>query len=525
MNLDPAGAGVRYAAATTVADYDMRAILVYSNATQGPTIVYTNILDGTGACYGMGGGYPAAFQSGVLNVQQGTNIGVSLYPCYSGASTVHDVDSSTAPLNFLINFNGDPANGLNFVTNLIVLGRDYFTNTLPPYTPLAYPHPLDFLDGLTNEYWIGTTPPFTNKANCSASVPLDGSTYSNFDFNMQSIAAGETIHLLAGTFQTGGDYAWGPKTGMHILGARMTSTTIQFPSNLVASGSLHRAHVLGVQSPYLQTNIFVSDLTLDANYQTGVVSTLYGMVLPGSGNTISNVLFINGASFTTNISTYVEEFGIFISEGGQNADFGGNLITGCIVSNFTSNFNNNQQGIGINGYTSGVITNCSVYQNSLAKGVDAFAGSYHDTIITGCSSFDCAEGTHSDATISITNVTYSHCNFVDCQVALDYENAHITNLVFDSNVVLLKNGNGLILQSVLYMPANSTGSNLHFINNYVQADGALSAGTFFNIVSVDGLFVCNNTYDSSVLTNNFGSGVFNVQYCTPATTGPFEPNR
>ena len=360
---------------------------------------------------------------------------------------------------------------------------------------------------------------------------MDGSvstlTGTSFDTNMASIKAGETINILAGTFPTHGDFAWGPKTGMQILGAGMTLTKLQFPSNFVNSGSSLAARVIGVQSPYHQTNILVANLTLDANYQTGVVTTLDGLALANSGNTVSNVMFINGASFTSASTNYQEGWGLIISGNTTiDADWGGNLITGCIVSNFTSNFGNNQQAVGIIEQTSGLITNCVVYQATNAQGVDAFAPSVHDTTIANCSSFECVEVTHADTDIGFTNITYSHCNFSDCVIAFDYENTHVTNLVVDSCSVLLTNDiHGFIgNQALIYSPTSSTNQNFTVVNNTVTANGALSSGTFLNIANVNGLYSCGNSYGT--LTNNFGAGVFNVTGCSPAPNiFPGVPNR
>ena len=379
----------------------------------------------------------------------------------------------------------------------------------------------------TNEFWIGVTPPFTNKANCSASVPMDGSTYSNFDANMDSITTNETINLLAGDFPTRGDSVWGPKQGMHILGAGMNLTRIYFPSNLVANGSLQAVRVLGIESPYHQTNVDIENMTVDANYQTGAVCTLAGVALRGSGITLKNVKFINGASFTTN-SAYAEDWGLFI-DGSASADLGGNLITGCIVSNYTCNGGNNLQGIGLIGLTSGIVTNCSAYQNTPSNNIYAFSPGSHDTTIIGCSAFDCAEGSHIDsAGYGLTNVTITLCNFSNTQNAVDWDSAYFTNLLFDSNLIGLKNGNGFTINTVIRLQASAFGQNFRVVNNSISFSGAEPVTTHLYLLSMfnmDGLYLCGNTYDASVLTNNFGGGVVNVTYCSQATTGPFAPNR
>ncbi len=119
---------------------------------QGTKIILQNILDGTNAY-----GWPAAFQSGVLNVTKYTNSGVVLYPCYSASNIVHNFDGSITNVNFGRNFETDSANGLNYIAKLLVQGRDYFNDTLPPYTLLAYPHPLQALEGVSSSN--ATNPP------------------------------------------------------------------------------------------------------------------------------------------------------------------------------------------------------------------------------------------------------------------------------------------------------------------------------------------------------------------------------
>jgi hypothetical protein len=105
-----------------------------------------------------------------------------------------------------------------------------------------------------NEYWISP------RASKAVGVPLgtsanllDGSTYTNFDHNMQSLPPHSTIHLLPGTYQTTGGYGWGPKTGQHIVDAGMGVTVLQFPAAMIASNACFNDWLITPQSPDRQT--------------------------------------------------------------------------------------------------------------------------------------------------------------------------------------------------------------------------------------------------------------------------------
>lgn len=145
INLDPAGAGVTYAAITTNSasgrNLDLLAISVDATTL---SIVTSNILDGVSAVDGTYTfGYPGAQMPGVLRAQKygGTsNDWVygswewNNYTVYGG--TTNDTD-------FAIYFSGDACNGINLTTAILQSGRDYFNDSGPgDYAALAYPHPL-----------------------------------------------------------------------------------------------------------------------------------------------------------------------------------------------------------------------------------------------------------------------------------------------------------------------------------------------------------------------------------------------
>lgn len=112
----------------------------------GTTNLYTvNRMDGTNqfstspALFG----WPAAMQPGVLGLIQKTNIGQTLYGCFSWTNTVYATNGTTYNPHFqLWNPTNDINVTINNVTNLLHSGRDFFDDTIATnYTPLTYPHP------------------------------------------------------------------------------------------------------------------------------------------------------------------------------------------------------------------------------------------------------------------------------------------------------------------------------------------------------------------------------------------------
>lgn len=140
INRNPATAGTKYAASTT----RNNDFVVAVNDSTHSNIVLLNILDGTNTSYGVTG-YPAAMQHGVMGMIQYTNLGVVQFPCYSW-SNLYRGSSATQLVNFGRTYEGNPAYNPNYVTNYLVLNRDYYSDvnatTATNYTPLAYPHPL-----------------------------------------------------------------------------------------------------------------------------------------------------------------------------------------------------------------------------------------------------------------------------------------------------------------------------------------------------------------------------------------------
>ena len=129
---------------------------------------------------------------------------------------------------------------------------------------------------ITGEYWIS---PSTNGQHLGTlQDPFDGSTTANFDSTIQSLPAGSSIHVLPGTYDTLGNYAWTLKSGQKLLGSGMGVTILR-----AAQGTNHGGLIVVSSSQYVaNTNIEVSDLTVDCNYPTNLQSSTYGCIIGGT---------------------------------------------------------------------------------------------------------------------------------------------------------------------------------------------------------------------------------------------------
>ena len=141
INMNSAYAGTLYSAATT------------SNTTFTATGVTNavlwlwNKLDGTNQY-----GYPAAMQEGVWYQLKYTNYPVYQFGCYSCSNLVHLYSGGTTNINF--NY-ADPMTGTpDYMSNILVINRDYFQDTLPAYTPFGV-HPLSInQSGVQPLQWV-----------------------------------------------------------------------------------------------------------------------------------------------------------------------------------------------------------------------------------------------------------------------------------------------------------------------------------------------------------------------------------
>ena len=362
--------------------------------------------------------------------------------------------------------------------------------------PVAEPSPSA---PAVNEFWISPRTPTTVGVPLGTSAnPLDGSTCSNFDHSMQSLPPHSTIHLLPGTYQTMGGYGWGPKTGQHLLGSGMDVTVLQFPAAAVASGACFNDSVIAVQSPYWQTNVTVSDLTLDCNYQPGTLTTLNGISLVGSGNTIERVKLINAASFTSARTNYFEAWGIIIGAWPFN-DACGNRIENCVVSGYKCNFGNNLSALGLLENSSGIIAHNFITQDGTNYVFGIYPGS-HDSVVDGNILQNVVVGSHYDSGTGATNDTFINNKFINCSCAIDWYGACFQDNTFQNNSISLTNdGSGRFsTEAFFFHPEPSVFKNITIFGNTVRVAGTnhFPNQRFILAYNAHGLLIQNNRVDA-----------------------------
>lgn len=274
----------------------------------------------------------------------------------------------------------------------------------------------------------------------AASFYLDVTNFPTaalFDREMQSHPPRSLTVLGVGTFPTMGDTAWGPKSGQIIHGSGMGLTVLQFPSNSVMAGMLDRAHLIQPQSLF-ETNITVTDLTLDCNYRTGFVGTLNGISLHGSGNDIERLECINTAAITSDSSptNYEEAYGIWCNPY-PYPDGVNNRIKDCCVHDFHGNRVNDLQALGLI-FGSGIVSGNVITGNSTNYMFGLGAGS-HDSIVEGNILTHVVNGLHYDSGVGMTNVLVVNNQFIGVNEVADLANGRFQNVRFEGNVIQLTN--------------------------------------------------------------------------------------
>lgn len=323
---------------------------------------------------------------------------------------------------------------------------------------------------------------------------------TNFDAIMDHLPPHATIHLLAGVFETKGGQGWGPKTGQAIIGAGINSTALRFPSNL----SPKFKWLIEPHPPYHQTNITVSDLTLDCNYQPGTLITLDGICLHGSGNTIERVRLVNAASFTKSKHDYIESFGLMINKFPYPSAVN-NVVKDCIVSNYFCNYGNNLSAIGI-ACDGGQILNNTVVSGDqnyvLAMGFIGNGCLVSNNITRGCKI-----GYHSDTVGGSTNLTVTCNQFLDCASALFVANSTNYNLNFSSNNIVLANNDSRFSTEGMYFCSPVA------FTNVIVAGNSISVGSLNlkNGVPVPGIYFirANNVSGLHMRDNSVAPGLGN----------------
>jgi hypothetical protein len=194
----------------------------------------------------------------------------------------------------------------------------------------------------TNEVWISDTAIGSNVG--TLANPYQAATQVQFDTIMYNLTQSKnmTIHLLPGTYRTGGYFpGWSSvfllNSNTRLLGSGIDTTIIKVKDN-----SGFNSQVLGNVSG--STNIVVEELTLDANGQSqtdsgqGVKSS--GICFSGDWITLRRIRVINTIGQG---SVFAEDFPILLNQPSPSSS-GRNIISECIVDSVLGD------------YTSGIAT-------------------------------------------------------------------------------------------------------------------------------------------------------------------------
>lgn len=364
---------------------------------------------------------------------------------------------------------------------------------------------------ITNEYWIS---PSTTTSNLGTlDEPFNGSTESNFDYTLASLPQGSTIHILAGTYQTLGDF--GPfhlKSYDRIIGSGEDATVIQLVNN--AAGNAYVMTDSGPMGQTIDSNIVVEDLTLDGNYQGGT-NNCHGLLLDGPNMTAKNLKVINLAFPNPNLDS--EAFAITI--GGPNA-----LIDHCLVENFWGGYNNQISVLSIGGASthlgtvypgSGTIRdNTIIFTNNGGGCFGINGGGNNGILIEGNAIVGVDVGVYND-TGDNTNITIVNNRFKDVRCGIYFGNGDNVrqNYIISDNMILLATnfGSGPALARAINLGYGCT--NWIISGNIVGWDYPPPPGTVAHFldcgIQQQGILVVNNTVDAnfenSITTNGFNA--------------------
>lgn len=311
---------------------------------------------------------------------------------------------------------------------------------------------------------------------------------------MDELPANFTIHLMAGTFHTRGNIGWNANPGIKILGSGMNSTIIQFSSNTVASfGGVTWHNFITEKSQFGDSNAVVRDLTLDCNYQPGILTTLNGLELFGSGNLVSHVKFLNGASFSTSQTNYAEDFAVLIT--GRPSPASNNVIENCVVSGYTCNFFNNLSALALDGVNyDGRLSHNLIIQTGDTNYVYGLGCIGKGFVVDGNVTSNCVIAYHSDTSGGTTNMDLVNNSFINCCAAVFIANSVNVNFTMAFNVIELGKftpgyaGGGLLLDG------SSSFTNMVVFKNRISSRS-------FNPLYVPG-FVCGDNVTGLIVQYN-----------------------
>jgi hypothetical protein len=339
--------------------------------------------------------------------------------------------------------------------------------------------------GFDKEFWISTS---TNTSNLGTlDNPFDGSTESNFDQTMGGLPPNCTIHLLAGTYETYGCCQWRLKDGQKLLGSGIDVTVLQ----LIPTNGYPIDDVLGDASvaSFADTNIQISDLTCDCNYQSGDYK-LGGIGLGGTNHLVERVKVVRFGG------PGGEAVGINIG-GGY-----GNIIENCEVSGYVGG--TQATAIGLIG--SGVVRNNRVLYPAVTNGgvLFAFGAIGRDILVEGNYVDGANVGFYNDTDYS-TNIIITDNSFENVFSGVAwYDNGNVRrNVTVSYNTIMLStngpNGFGGYPKYAIFIGDAAT--NFNVIGNIVGWDGEpqpAELGYDYSLTTdgAQGLLVADNRFDA-----------------------------
>jgi hypothetical protein len=349
---------------------------------------------------------------------------------------------------------------------------------------------------ITNEFWISpyaTGNFYTNGFGGTIDGPLDGSSQANFDYNLNSLPANSTIHILAGTYQTHGVEI---KSYQKIVGSGIDVTILQFPAGYYVGGSGPAVVYTG---PAV-TNAEVCDLTCDCNILNNS-DTYNGIEINGTENAVRRVKVIHCGTYG---STDHEAWGIQL-ENYNFPDSVGNIIEECEVSQYTGGAGD-LFAISMPGPMSGIICNNRIFATQ-DKVVFGLGCSGHDFLIEGNYVQGADLAFHSEVPIGWTNVTIIDNTFNGCGEGADLH-AGANNLTFAFNTIELTNEAWAANATFAFWfsgDQSASYTNLFIFGNNISFNG-VDDGPWNILIKQDGivsgLVFANNTVDP-ILTNDF----------------------
>jgi len=348
-----------------------------------------------------------------------------------------------------------------------------------------------------NEFWISTNTATADLG--TLSDPYDGSTAAKFDARMSAMPANTAIHIIAGTYQTGGNAGWAAKSGQNISGSGKDITILH-----LTNGSPTSSYVVTCANP--ATNVAVSDLTLDLGGSTNVNGAID---LTGYRHSIRRVKATNAV--LTRGSSYYQ---ILIDSTGNGGPSDKNLVEECEVS--VSPGQTPCCAISMLGSRSspitGIITRNKVY---LADNANSGNTSFLAYMVSNmCNSL--IEGNYvlgaNDGLLcySGTNLIISHNQFRDVDYGLELTASNNVNISFCYNTIELSSDTNYSSVGVHCDPSG-VATNLSVIGNTIKFN--TTAGTTpyaFSGGTIAGLTFVNNSADSSMLNYVTGSTGLNI---------------